>query len=65
MRSVFFGIGVADPQLIEAASNGGQPVPGNHSPFFAPLPEPSIKTGIEAMMRAVMTVLPAAPAPHE
>jgi amidohydrolase len=58
VRSVFFSIGVTDPRLIEVARDGGPPVPVNHSPLFAPLPEPAIRTGIEAMTRAVMSVLP-------
>jgi hippurate hydrolase len=33
---------------------GGKPMPVNHSPFFAPVPEPSIKTGVQAMTLAVM-----------
>jgi hippurate hydrolase len=60
IASVFFSIGVTDPRLIESARNGGAPVPGNHSPFYAPLPQPAIKTGIEAMTLAVMNVLPSA-----
>jgi hippurate hydrolase len=35
-------------------------VPANHSPYFAPLPEPTIKTGVEAMTLTVMNVLPPA-----
>jgi amidohydrolase len=57
VRSVFFSIGVTDPGLIDAAQARGAPVPANHSPFFAPLPEPAIKTGIEAMTLAVMNLL--------
>jgi hippurate hydrolase len=32
-------------------------VPGNHSPEFAPVPEPSIKTGAEAMSLVLLDVL--------
>jgi amidohydrolase len=46
--SFYFTLGVADPQkLAEAKSAGGQ-LPSNHSPLFAPVPEPSIKTGVTA-----------------
>jgi hippurate hydrolase len=46
--SFYFTLGVADPQkLAEAKAAGGQ-LPSNHSPLFAPVPEPSIKTGITA-----------------
>lgn len=56
--AMFFQIGVYDPKDIEASRQpGGKPLPGNHSPFFAPVPEPSIKTSIKAMSLAVLTAL--------
>jgi amidohydrolase len=51
-------LGATDPKLVAAAAAGGAPVPGNHSPLFAPVPEPTIKTGVEAMTLAVMNLLP-------
>ena len=56
--SVFFGIGVYDPAKVAAAKAGGPPLAGNHSPQFAPVPEPTIRTGVEAMTLAVMNVMP-------
>lgn len=51
----FFSIGGNDRNtLAEALKPGGKPLPVNHSPFFAPLPEPSIKTGVQAMTLAVL-----------
>ncbi len=35
----------------------GIPVPGNHSPEFAPVPEPTIRTGVQAMSLVVLDVL--------
>lgn len=55
--SVFFGVGATDPALIAAAEAGGPPVPGNHSPRFAPLAEPAIKTSVRAMTFAVLEAL--------
>jgi amidohydrolase len=56
--SMFFFIGVYDPkQVADSAKPGGKPLPFNHSPFFAPVPEPSIKTGVEAMSIAVMNIM--------
>jgi len=56
--SMFFFIGVYDPkQVADSMKPGGKPLPFNHSPFFAPVPEPSIKTGVEAMSLAVLNVL--------
>lgn len=56
--AMFFLVGVYDPKDVEASRQaGGKPLPGNHSPFFAPVPEPSIKTSIKAMSLAVLTAL--------
>ncbi len=56
--SMFFFVGVLDPQEVAAAMKpGGKPLPFNHSPFFAPVPEPSIKTSVQAMSVAVLTAL--------
>jgi amidohydrolase len=55
---MFFLVGVHDSTQVEASRQpGGKPLPGNHSPFFAPLPEPSIKTSVKAMSIAVLTAL--------
>jgi hippurate hydrolase len=56
--SVFFGLGVYDPARMAAAKVKGIPVPANHSPFFAPVPEPTIRTGVMAMSLAVMNAMP-------
>jgi amidohydrolase len=55
--SLFFNIGVSDPAAVTAAQAGGPPVPVNHSPYFAPVPEPSIKTAVRAMTLAVVESL--------
>lgn len=56
--SVFFFTGVVDPRLLaEADRPGGKPVAFNHSPSYAPVPEPSIKTAAQAMSLAVLNVL--------
>jgi amidohydrolase len=56
--SMFFFIGVSDPkEVAESQKAGGKPLPFNHSPYFAPVPEPSIKTGVQAMTAAVLSAL--------
>ena len=55
--SFFFNIGVYDPARVAAAAAGGPPLPVNHSPQFAPVPEPTIRTGVEAMTLAVIDVM--------
>jgi hippurate hydrolase len=53
--SMMFNIGVYDPERWAAAIDGGTPLPGNHSPLFAPVPKPTIETGIKAMTLAVLS----------
>ncbi|MCY1276972.1 N-acetyldiaminopimelate deacetylase [compost metagenome] len=56
--SMMFLIGVLDPRGVAAAESGsGKPLAFNHSPEFAPVPEPSIRTGVAAMSHAVLKLL--------
>ncbi len=59
--SLFLAVGGLDPDMIAKARKEGQAVPVNHSPLFAPVPEPTIRTGVKAMALAVMNVLPPQP----
>jgi amidohydrolase len=54
--SVFFGVGGSDSAMIARYRTEGKPLPVNHSPLFAPVPEPSIKRGAQALALAVMMV---------
>jgi len=54
--SMFFNIGVYEPERFVAASNGtGPELPSNHSPLFAPVPKPTSETGVTAMTLAVLS----------
>jgi amidohydrolase len=54
--SMFFNIGVYEPERVAAARDGtGPQLPPNHSPLFAPVPKPTIETGVEAMTLAVLS----------
>jgi amidohydrolase len=55
--SFYFSIGGLDPQAWAEAMAAKKPIPGNHSPEFAPIPEPSIRTGAEAMSLVLLDVL--------
>ncbi len=55
-KSVFFQIGGYDPKMIAQYKAQGKPVPVNHSPYFAPVPEPAIRTGVETLTLAVLMV---------
>jgi hippurate hydrolase len=55
--SFYFWLGVADPEKFKEAKASGVHLPSNHSPFFAPDMEPSLKTAIEsevAVLRSLM-----------
>ncbi len=55
--SFYFGIGGLDPKMLAQAQANSTAVPGNHSPEFAPVPEPTIRTGVQAMSLVVLDVL--------
>jgi amidohydrolase len=53
--SMMFNIGVYEPEKWTAANRNGTPLAGNHSPQFAPVPKPTILTGVTAMTLAVLS----------
>lgn len=56
----YWGIGGIDPDVYRAAADAGriaQDVPVNHSPFFAPVIQPTLDTGTHAMTAAAMAWL--------
>jgi amidohydrolase len=53
-----YWLGTVDPKRVEeSAKEGGKPLPSMHSEFYAPVPEPSIRTGVLTMSRAVLELL--------
>ena len=52
-----FQLGAADPVKLREARAKGTHLPGPHSSEFAPLPEPTIRTGVKAMSSAVLDLL--------
>lgn len=53
---VYFSIGGYDPAVIAAYKAKGEPVPTNHSPYFAPDHDKAIPTGIRTLTLAVLAV---------
>ena len=51
---VFWFVGGTDPATYEAARKAGtvRDIPSNHSPRFAPVLDPTLKTGLQAMLSA-------------
>lgn len=54
---VMFMVGASDPVKLEAATKAGTRLPGPHSALFAPVPEPTIRTGVTAMTAMAMGLL--------
>jgi amidohydrolase len=52
-----FWIGGTDPAVLAAAQAKGELWPSNHSAFFAPRPEPTLKASVKAMSAAVLDLL--------
>ncbi len=52
-----FWLGAVDPGLVASSQAEGRALPSLHSSRFAPLPEPTIKTGVLAMTAAVLDLL--------
>ncbi|MGJ5154856.1 MULTISPECIES: amidohydrolase [unclassified Bradyrhizobium] len=57
--SMVFNIGVYDPERVAAARHGGPRLPPNRSQLFAPVPKPTIETGVTAMTLAVLSAFDA------
>lgn len=55
--SLMFWLGAVDPAAYERAKQLNTSLPPLHSPHFAPLPEATIKTGIEVMTEAALLLL--------
>lgn len=50
IKTLIFWTGGADPKAFQAGLDGKGPMPsGNHSPFFAPQPEPALTLGVQSM----------------
>jgi len=55
--AVIFWLGAYDPAKVAESERTGVALPSPHSPFFAPLPEPALRTGITAMTDAAVALL--------
>ncbi len=55
--SNFFFIGGFDREALDAARSRGEPGPMPHTSTYAPTPEPTIRTGVQAMSLAVLGVI--------
>jgi amidohydrolase len=55
--AVIFWLGAYDPAKVAESEKTGVALPSPHSPFFAPLPEPTLRTGVTVMTDAAVALL--------
>lgn len=55
--STIFWLGAVDPAKVKASKETGTTLPSLHSALFAPLPEPTLRTGVKAMTTAVLELM--------
>lgn len=55
--TTLFTLGAVDPLKVKQSKEGGAPLPSLHSALFAPVPEPTIRTGIKAMTSAALELM--------
>ena len=52
-----FFVGAVDPAVVAKSKSEGIMLPSLHSSTFAPLPEPTLRTGVKAMTTAVLELM--------
>jgi hippurate hydrolase len=57
LPAFMFSVGAVDPAKIAESKKSGLPLPSLHSNKFAPVPEPTIRTGVIAMTAAVLELM--------
>jgi hippurate hydrolase len=55
--SLYLSLGGSHPKKYAESMSGGEKLPSNHSPFFAPDVEPSLRTGIAAEVAMLRNLL--------
>jgi amidohydrolase len=55
--AMMFRLGASDPAKLSHARETGVPLPGQHSPLFAPVYAPTITTGVTAMTAMALDLL--------
>jgi metal-dependent amidase/aminoacylase/carboxypeptidase family protein len=57
LPAFMFVVGAVDPAKVAESKRTGTPLPSLHSSKFAPVPEPTIRTGIIGMTSAVLELM--------
>ncbi len=58
IKSVCFAVGGTPKAAFDAAKSGRPAIPSHHSPLFKITPEPSVVTGTEATVHALLHLMP-------
>jgi amidohydrolase len=58
LRTFYWHLGTADPVAVaESKKPGGKALANTHSPYYAPVPEPTLRTGVLSMSMAVLELM--------
>jgi hippurate hydrolase len=58
LRTFYWHLGTADPAAFaESKKPGGKALANTHSPYYAPVPEPTLRTGVLSMSMAVLELM--------
>ncbi|HEY8187317.1 MAG TPA: amidohydrolase [Pyrinomonadaceae bacterium] len=55
--ATLFTLGAVDPAKVRQSKETGTSLPSLHSALFAPLPEPTLRTGVKAMTSVVLELM--------
>jgi len=55
--ATIFWLGAVDPAKVKQSKESGVALPSLHSALFAPMPEPTLRTGVKAMTAAVLELM--------
>ncbi len=57
LRTFYWHLGTAAPAAFAESKKGGKALANTHSPYYAPVPEPTLRTGVLTMSMAVLELM--------
>ncbi|MSQ94931.1 MAG: amidohydrolase [Gemmataceae bacterium] len=57
LRTFYWHLGTADPGAFAESKKGGKALENTHSPYYAPVPEPTLRTGVLTMSMAILELM--------
>ncbi len=57
LRTFYWHLGTADPAAVAESKKGGKALANTHSPYYAPVPAPTLRTGVLTMSMAILELL--------